>query len=108
MLAKLTLLLHNKVALTILGAVLLGGVTAAAVAAANGARSPQAAASGAQQGQDADDAAELSGTVDTIGNVWFTVKLGDSSTKTVTVTDQTEFKGGLHKLSDLKSGMRVE
>src|SRR5262249_34981625 len=101
MLAKLTLLLHSKVALTVLGVLLVGGATAAAVAAANGAQTPRghqsAVASGAQQGQDADDAAELSGTVDTVGNVWFTVKLADSSTKTVTVTDQTEFKGGPQK-----------
>src|SRR5262249_59759962 len=101
MLAKLTLLLHNKVALTILGARVLGGGTAVAVAAANGAHTPlghqSAAASGAQQ----EDAGELGGTVDTVGNVWFTVKLADSSTKTVTVTDHTEFKGGLHGLSDL-------
>lgn len=53
---------------------------------------------------------ELKGTVGSINatNSTFVLQLAGGATKTVQVSAQTEFDGGLRKFSDLKSGLSVE
>src|SRR5262245_32643576 len=92
MFAKLALLFHNKVAVAVLGTLLIGGGTAVvAAAAANGATLPllhqNTTASDTHDPQEQE--AELHGTVNTVGNGSFTLKLADGSSKTVTVSAQT-------------------
>jgi len=110
MFGKLVIVLHNKIALTALGVLLVGaGGTAVVAAAANGTGIPllhQSSSNGA--GQDQDDENELRGAVNTVGSASFTVKLSDGTAKTVSVSKQTQFKDELHGLADLKAGMQVE
>ena len=122
MLAKLAILIQNKVALAILGTLLVAGSgTAVALAATNRGQntlthqstSTSHAQQGDQQGHDAENEneaeneGELKGTVDSVGDSWFTVKMDDGSTETVTVSDETKFED-IHGLSDLMTGMEVE
>lgn len=53
---------------------------------------------------------ELKGTIGSIdaANSTFVLQLASGATKTVQVSAQTEFDGGLSKFSDLKSGLSVE
>lgn len=50
---------------------------------------------------------ELQGTVTSVGSGSFVLKLADGSTKTVTTNAQTQFKGSVHSLADLKASTRV-
>lgn len=56
------------------------------------------------------DAAELKGTVGTIDSARtsFALQFSDGTSKTVTVSAQTEFEGSLHSFADLTKGERVE
>lgn len=59
---------------------------------------------------DGQDAAELKGTVGTIDSTSssFALLFSDGTSKTVTVSPQTEFEGSLHRFADLTKGERVE
>ena len=55
------------------------------------------------------DASQFKGTVGSVNSAQssFTLSLTDGATKTVTVSAQTEFEGGLHSLADLTPGQHV-
>jgi hypothetical protein len=121
MLGKLALLLKGKLAAAILGTVLLAGGGATAVLAANGTQLqlPLASQTASQehQGNDAFDdhgndqnENELRGTVASVntGSSSFVLKQPSGATKTVVVSAQTVFDGGLQRLSDLKAGQLLE
>jgi len=55
------------------------------------------------------EGSQFKGTVDSVDSAHasFVLKLTDGTTKTVTVSAQTEFEGGLHSLTDLAKGTQV-
>jgi cytochrome c-type biogenesis protein CcmE len=59
---------------------------------------------------DQHDAAAFTGTVQSVDSAHssFVLALSGGTQKIVTVSAETEFKGGLHRLSDLSRGLRVE
>jgi hypothetical protein len=59
---------------------------------------------GQNQGSGQGQQTELQGTVASVGQTSFVLKLSDGSTKTVTVSGATTFTGRAHKLADLKQG----
>jgi hypothetical protein len=62
-----------------------------------------------EQGPGDQDASQFKGTVGSVNSAQSTFTLGlvDDTTKTVAVSSQTEFEGGLHSLADLTQGQHV-
>jgi len=125
---RLTHLLRNKIAVAILGAVLIAGAGSAAALAASGnnihmpfaSQTPSAQHSTGQHndsqdndGQDDNiqhDGHETEGTISSIDAAGsrFVVKTEHGASVTVVVNSTTVFTDGLHSFADLKTGMSVE
>ena len=118
--AKLAVVLHGKLlAISIAGVVIIGGVTAVAVAArsgalpvSHGAESPTTTAhtdaNDDHSDDHSDDQHELHGAVSTINSDSFVLKPTTGAPVTVTISSHTQFHDGLTGLSGLKAGDAVE
>lgn len=122
MLGKLAFLFKSKLAIAIVGAILVAGVGTTAVLAASGVPLPIISQG---QGQHADDQHnghddgdnddqndknEAEGTISSIdaGHSSFVLKTAKGATVSVVVDSKTVFDGHAHSLNDLKVGMSVE
>jgi len=115
---RLKYLLSNKIAIAILGAVLIAGAGSAAALAASGgnlqtpfaSHSPSAQHSNGQDDNNPRDGHEAEGTISSIDAAGsrFVVKTELGASVTVVVNSATVFTDGLHSFADLKTGMSVE
>jgi|SRR5690349_10362498 Domain of unknown function (DUF5666) len=115
---RLKYLLSNKIAIAILGAVLIAGAGSAAALAASGgnlqtpfaSHSPSAQHSNGQDDNNQRDGHEAEGTISSIDAAGsrFVVKTELGASVTVVVNSATVFTDGLHSFADLKTGMSVE
>lgn len=115
MLGKLALVLKSKLAIAILGAVLVaaGGSAVAMAASGNSPFGSQAHSSGGNDGQRTSgqhDSHQAEGTITSIdsGQSSFVVKTEHSASITVVVSSATVYTDGPHGFGDLKAGMSVE
>lgn len=120
MLGKLALLLKSKVAVAVLGAVLVaGGGTTVALAATGAPIQLPILSQGQNHSNDGqgnaqktnhDDGQQAEGVISSIdnGNNTFVVAPEHGSSVTVAVNDKTVYEGGLNSFADLKVGQHVE
>src|SRR5690348_1686483 len=120
---RLTHLLRSKIAVAIVGAVLIAGAGSAAALAASGgnlqtpftSQTPSSHNSNGHHNNDQNDDGQhaghqAEGTISSIdsGNSRFVVKTEHATSVTVVVNSVTVFTDGLHSFADLKTGMSVE
>ncbi|HLJ80063.1 MAG TPA: DUF5666 domain-containing protein [Ktedonobacterales bacterium] len=120
MIHSLALLFKSKLAVAVLGTVLIVGAGTSAALAANGAQMPfvsnghlsSAASSGNGSSDNTShhDGQQAEGAISSVdsGHSSFVLTPEQGSAVTVVVNAQTEFEGGLHSFADLKVGLHAE